>query len=795
MKDRNGNYLTVTYHWWGQINQITDTLGRILTFNYDSDQKLTSITQPWSNGVHQWAAFEYQDLNLTVPGHSQAVGAKNGQVWPVLQRVTLADGGYHTFTYGASGQVNNIAQFAADDHELNHLNYKFGGTLADRVEHEYLTAQDWASDVVTLYAAPEAATWTLPYNNEPQSGFKSVITAPDGVESRLYFGATGWQRGLGLFTETVAEGTVQRWTATAWAADTGGINPRVIESNVGDPQGNRRRTTISYTSYGLPADVREYAADATTLYRSSHTDYLLTDAYTAPGPNYGRILGLLLTQYVCDGSIGLTGQCDDNSGPALAAKVSYKYDDAAWTEHLQAPPAAALQHDATHFGASFKTRGNLYEVTRWDVTAPTTNNLAVQSETGYYTTGTPRFTRQKKISNSSQWDWVMFDYTDQFSDGNNTPVSYNTFAYPTQVTDPDGFTAQSEYRYDFGAPVKASGPPPAGQSQGAIVRRQYDALGRLEKVRTEFNGNPDYRYTRWTYPVAQNSVNQFTTITAGAGEAYSFSLSDGAGRTRLAVTEHPGSVGGYSTVATEYDLLGRAFKQSVPTETDANTIPAGDDAAGYLYRTQTFDWQGRPLVTTNTDGTQTEASYGGCGCAGGAIVTLTGEQLAEGRRRQKIYSDNLGRTYKTEVLNYNHTASQPSVYAATVTEYNARDQVRFVKQYAGAATADGSCLTGTCQQSETQYDGHGRTWRSHTPEMDAGAWQSVAYNTNDTVHSRTDARGATVNYQYNARRLVTQVSYTSPNATTVPATANFFYDALGNRTQMNDGAAVGSSKD
>jgi hypothetical protein len=62
-----------------------------------------------------------------------------------------------------------------------------------------------------------------------------------------------------------------------------------------------------------------------------------------------------------------------------------------------------------------------------------------------------------------------------------------------------------------------------------------------------------------------------------------------------------------------------------------------------------------PLVTTNTDGTTKEASYAGCGCAGGEVVTLTDEGTIDGgvakRRQQKIYSDVLGRTVKTEILN------------------------------------------------------------------------------------------------------------------------------------------------
>jgi hypothetical protein len=71
-------------------------------------------------------------------------------------------------------------------------------------------------------------------------------------------------------------------------------------------------------------------------------------------------------------------------------------------------------------------------------------------------------------------------------------------------------------------------------------------------------------------------------------------------------------------------------------------------------------------VTTNTDGKQKYASYSACGCAGSEVVTLTHEV----GRQQKVYSDVLGRTAKTEVLNDNG-----GVYSSTANIYNARDQV------------------------------------------------------------------------------------------------------------------------
>ena len=96
------------------------------------------------------------------------------------------------------------------------------------------------------------------------------------------------------------------------------------------------------------------------------------------------------------------------------------------------------------------------------------------------------------------------------------------------------------------------------------------------------------------------------------------------------------------------------------------------------------------------------------------MVTLTDEGTLDGgvakRRQQKIYSDVLGRTVKTELLNW----QGGSVYSATVKSYNVRDQVTQIRQYAGA---EGS---GTYQDTTMTYDGYGRLKTKHVPEQNPG---------------------------------------------------------------------------
>jgi hypothetical protein len=143
----------------------------------------------------------------------------------------------------------------------------------------------------------------------------------------------------------------------------------------------------------------------------------------------------------------------------------------------------------------------------------------------------------------------------------------------------------------------------------------------------------------------------WSTVNNPWDEFYTVQMADGAGRVYGSAHDHPGSVGGFSAQLTRHDLMGRVAQQSNPTEIYGNWDLAGDDTAGWQYNhTTEYDWKGRVLKTYNID-TYKEASYAGCGCAGGEVVTLTDEM----DRQQKVYSDVLGRQWKTEVLNTNGT--------------------------------------------------------------------------------------------------------------------------------------------
>lgn len=495
------------------------------------------------------------------------------------------------------------------------------------------------------------------------------------------------------------------------------------------------------------------------LLRRTHTDYELSAAYVNQ-----RLTGLSKQQFLFG---------PEDNGQRLYSKMSYEYD--AGGEFLQ-NQGNPVQHDA-NYGTAATVRGNVTRALRWDVNYESDTTHATASTVGYNTCGSTVLSRDP-LGNSARQTTIS--YTDSFSTNgiDSTTLTFATMAYPTTITDPDGFSATAKYNYDLGALTRTQDP------KGAAQTTEYDAAGRVKRVTNAVNS----AYTRFVYPASQTIIVSATTINDlnPAHEAFSFSVFDGDGRVRAKAADFPDTTPHYSGSYTAYDVMGRAVSQSNPVEITGSWTAMGADAAaqggfGWVFTMQTYDWKGRPLVTTNTDGTTKEASYGGCGCAGGEVVTLTDEGTIAGglakRRQQKLYSDALGRSWKTETLNW----QGGSVYSTTVNTLNARDQVTLARQYQG--TEASSAL----QETPMAYDGYGRLKTKHIPQQDSGTATTWAYNDDDTLKTMTDARGSVSHFSYNARHLLEGITYDPSAGITDTPDVSFGYDAAGNRTSMTDG--------
>jgi hypothetical protein len=715
----------------------------------------------------------------------------------MLTQIGLEDGSRYNFNYTSWGQIYKITHQAADStsanpHQLSYTSYNLPMD-AGSDQHDcprFSQRQDWAENwnnnnpVITSFQIdPNGASGevTIAGGTSDQVRYKEFFT-------RDY---SDWRRGLVTRTEIYTpNSTAPKKTAiTDWTQDVTNVayalNPRPTATTVYDAEGNRRRTTIEYTIFGLPSDVYEmgpYGPNDWRILRRAHTDYNLSDAYVNR-----RIIGLVAGQY-------LLGPDAPNSYSiqTLVSKTTFEYDNAVCSgscytfgpegpEAPQAPADPVVQHDH-NYGVGFQVgRGLLAKALQWDVLDEMNAGKVHASSMRYNVTGS-LIRSQDPLLHSTQ----IF-YEDAFSNDGNTINSapYVTLAYPTMIADADNKFSSAKYNYDLGTVTRQQDP------KGAAQTTEYDSARRIKRVTSQANG----AYMRFVYSPSQTIVNKFTTIKDIATEAYSATILDGAGRVRSLAGDFPNSNGHYTGQFSLYDQQGRKVRSTNPTEMNHAWMAAGDDVVGWYSSSQSYDWKGRPLLTTNTDGTTEEASYGGCGCAGGEVVTLTDEGTMDAgvfkRRQKKTYADSLGRTVKTELLNWRGG----SVYSTTINTFNARDQITSAKAYQGD-------VSGPYQESFNTFDGYGRLVNSKTPVQTRPI--AYAYNADDTVWKIFTPREATggspddvtMTFTYNNRRLPRRVEYAVPANLSIfssadyvapKATVEFDYDSAGNRIWMTDG--------
>jgi YD repeat-containing protein len=806
IKDRNGNFITVSYNSFDNIQTVTDTTGRAINFSYYNDGYLDEITQVWHREVegsaqpvtetHRWAKFYYTDKVVRTNFTGLTVfGPANNQTIHALTGVKLADGSSFAFGYTTWGQVNQIAGYAADNRLLNYVTLDLPAdetttqTDCPRPTERRDWAAYWNGDEDGAGASQEEAVTS--YGTYNFAGGVGKATAPDNTVHQENYETVGWKKGLVTRVDEFSADDHQnakKTTTVEWHQDDDALtyaqNPRVTRTDISDSDGNHRRTDVSYIFWGLPEDVKEYDSNGTTVLRRTHTEYAATSVDGDGAYTLRRIIGLPAKRQV----YGL-----DGGQEKLFSQVTFEYDcaDAGQTHYLQDAGTVA-QHDGS-YGTAFTMRGNLCRQRRWDVEHPDDQSQSVASESGYNTLGSMLF------ASDALGHKTTISYAD--SDGGAR------LAYTTKVTDPDTFYSTVEYNYDTGSVTRDVDP------KGAATKTFYDSVGRRLKTKSEVNG----AYMSWEYGASGLYTKQFTTVDTGLAETFVMSVTDGAGRVRGSLREQPSSMsGGYSAQRFAYDNVGQQVKKYNPVEVTVNAAefsdisswqPAGADlpangGAGWTFASLEYDWKGRVKREVAADGvTDRLTDYDGCGCAGGAVVTIQGEPVSipgggTGRRTQKVYTDPLGRSWKTEVYNWDGT-----VYSTTTVKLNALDRTVRVRQYSGAAPGqEPSTESSTYQTTTLTYDGHGRLKSRHTPGQNAGAVTAYDYFDDDTVKYMTDARGVKTSFLYNARHLVTSVTYdhqgiasvaTDKNSTTPVAdttAVTITYDAAGNRDTMSDGS-------
>jgi YD repeat-containing protein len=625
-----------------------------------------------------------------------------------------------------------------------------------------------------------------------------------GFNTKTHYGPSGYKEGLILGTEDCLStsnctgANRVRWTWTSWTQDNTGVsyitNPRVTETQVGDGTNTKKTTIEYYTSggtypYGLPEKIT--VGDLSNIKKTEKIFYNLNSNYTSR-----RIIGLPAEKYLYEGP---------DSGP-LMSKVTYTYDDYTSPEPSLTDLSSPTQQCRTTssdcpsaYGTSFTYRGNVTKTTRWDVNYPTSETASVSTLVAYNIAGLP-------VSTTDPRGRVT---TLSYSDANmwNDGVSRTTYAYPTTIADPGSNSSTIKYRYDFGANVEANSPAPAGQFYGKKTKRTFnDTIGRIDRQSVYVN-TTEKAYTRYEYFSDAIHHKTYTPLVdldndgnIAEDEVVTETWTDGAGRVLKTRTENPDGANLYTAKKVEYDILGRPTGETVPTLTDSSWNPTGDDYRNntWLWMHKEYDWKGRVTREINTDNTDKVYSYAGCGCAGGQMTTISGEETTamnvsggtqdDARRTQKVYEDILGRVYKTELWDLDGAGSAP--YSTTKTTFNGRDQATLIRRYVGADTSS------TYQDTTMSYDGHGRLLQKHLPEESGTTpYTAYTYKADDMIATVTDANGSEKTFFYGEldshgsedRALLTKISYDPGSGLDDVADVTFSHDGAGNRTQMAEG--------
>jgi len=373
--DSNGNTIRIKYaEPWDEaeprIERIIDSVGRVITFHYDSAKRLTSITGPGlpdSNGsptIQTFVRIHYktQVINLTGAFVGVAARAKSTTFSAIDAIFYPGTGKGYWFggdSYSDYGMIRKVT-------EERGMSFSPGANLDEQgtVSEGSVTKQqiyDYPSTPAGLSAAPVFTHLTETWDGGPSSSPTTIfaqeenvaagervitITNPDGSKTiQKSFSLPNlpgtdpnkFKDGLMKEQQTLdSVGQLLTKTTLTWEKGTDDA-PRLSRTEATDALG--QVLTTNYDQYGANNSLgrtREYDYDGTTVIRTtknSYLSYLDNDLDQGIDPTFGiRVIHPRRVNLI-DAARVFAG---DDSANKLAAQTVFKYDE--YTESLKAYP-------------------------------------------------------------------------------------------------------------------------------------------------------------------------------------------------------------------------------------------------------------------------------------------------------------------------------------------------------------------------------------------------------------------------------------------------------------------------
>ncbi|MBA2749896.1 MAG: RHS repeat-associated core domain-containing protein [Tatlockia sp.] len=797
--DAQGNYISITYRngLGPQLETITDTMGRIISFNYDASNRLINITAPRllkpgvSKTTRTLVRFHYRQLQL---GYSFASGINaiaNNSPW-VLDAVyyPATNTGYwfdDTDSYSSYGMLTKVIeqrgmnwQTSADEQGIitagqmtkqalynypltatNETGRTNGSNLSDAPIYDKLT-ESWAGMDV---AEPAVTTYDIQQNASPRV---TTVKQPNGAVSKQF--AYNYSSLPATDPNKFKDGLVYQ-----------------DETYVPDPSG-----TITFPN--MPNFTGTFK-----LVGKSTVDWLQGD-YQSPRPNWTEIFDennhKIRTEFDYTGSLfnQVARSCDyDNGGARLRCTVNEYQNDqryvgrhifnlvkstrienpdgtfASWTDYEYdnyqsqpfTPAPGVIQHDYTHDpytteltnGACRATRVfqcgepvpcteciEYYQVSAYDPSTEARGNITkvtTYTDAQNRTTGAIDETRSYDITgNLTKTSTACCQQTSfQYT-------SANQYAYPESQTrgasdpnSPDRITTSAVYSYETGLITQST------DADGRVTTTSYNSDTLRPTKATSSTG----AYQTFGYDDAAMTVTEEVFEAGGVTAGKTVKILNGVGQTKR--EESRGANGVWDYVEIKYNNLGQVWKQSRPFRT-GDTVQWSETI---------YDKQGRTIKVIEPDGSFSQAFYNEAQRPGSA-ANLPGNTMrvtdAWGRERWGRY-DQQNRLVEVVEPNPDRTVnSSGSVLSpnSLVTKYQYDTLGRLTQTEQDV------------QQRKFKYDSLGRLTRQKLAEQTAtlkddgtfvGAGQTGAqwseafgYDTRSNLTQKTDARGVRTSYAY-----------------------------------------------
>lgn len=778
--DRNGNTISITYDEGNKrIDSITDTVGRIVQFQYDSAGHLSAITDPIGRKI-QYSVDTSHDLVAV----TNARGYKTTSTYDSLhQLLTGTDPRGHVFvenTYDASRRVTK--QLDADSNETD-FSYSVA-TSPETISVTTVTRKALGGDEITAHSH-DPKLRLVKRTDGRGDGYSESFEYDDTTSDLLAFVDKKGNRyeyqydangnctqitypDKGVATTTYnarndpALKTNQNTVKEFWEYDTSG-NQVARTFPYDSSHVSRYRRTWSVNSYGQPDSYTDANGNKTTFYYDAHGN----NRKTTNAANSS-------TEREFD---DVSRKVSDKDG--RGNKTSYTLDANGNIEVTTFPDSTTEKQtfdendNRTSIEDQLK-RTTYFAYDNQDRISKTTDPASNDTKFGYDPLGNKVSIEQPGQGSGSVTVQIGYDLagqqvseTDQM--GKKRTIAHDKNGNVASETDADGVTVS--YEYDaMNRRTKVI------DAAGKETVTTYDALGQIIQVKDALG-----RLTKYTY----NDAGQLTSVVDAAGTTFSFGYDFEGNQTSAT---HDGS----KTRSATYTSLNQ-----LDTSTDENgTIESRSyDAAGNLSKFVNgdseeidygYDSLNRRTSISFPSGTGTTFAYfddGRLKSMSDAIGTTAWAYTARGQ--VATVADPFG---KTLAFTYDPNGNRDSI------TYPGNKKVTYTFDRANRLA---SMTDWNSRVSTRDYTDDGRLSAIHHPN---GVNTLISYDdlgrANDIAHKKGSANAFVhFGYTFDAAGNMSSAAVDHPlSPAALPASNTYTYDSANQLATIDSGAVARDKK-